>query len=85
MFGCSVVWPELDRRALTGVREVLLYSRFHVLVFVTTTLLVVGAPQTWEFTKTLTVPRVSCCMLLLLLSIVMMWTQDSNPFLYFRF
>jgi len=43
------------------------------------------APNTWSFTSRLTIPRTIGGLALLALSILMMWTQSANPFLYFQF
>lgn len=71
--------------ALTAVRQELLYAPYQALVFVVAGLLVWSAPQTWEFTKRLSPARASFCLVLLGISVMFMWTQATNPFLYFRF
>ena len=43
------------------------------------------APNTWTFTSRLSAPRALAALGLLALSILMMWTQSANPFLYFQF
>jgi hypothetical protein len=48
-------------------------------------LVVWATPNTWQVTSRLTVPRAVGGMALLALSILMMWTQTTNPFLYFQF
>ncbi|HEY4186120.1 MAG TPA: MBOAT family protein [Polyangia bacterium] len=62
-----------------------LYTRLHVSVFILAGLLVWGAPNTWAFTSRLTIPRTAGALGLLAMSIVIMWTQSANPFLYFQF
>jgi alginate O-acetyltransferase complex protein AlgI len=62
-----------------------MYTRFHVTVFVLAAILVWGAPNTWAFTTRLSVPRAVGAIGLLALSILLMWTQSANPFLYFQF
>ena len=63
----------------------IMYTRFHVTIFVLAAILVWLAPNTWSFTSRLTVPRTIGGLVLLALSILMMWTQSANPFLYFQF
>ena len=63
----------------------MMYTRFHVTVFVLAALLVWQAPNTWTFTSRLSAPRAAAALALLALSILMMWTQSANPFLYFQF
>jgi len=48
-------------------------------------LLVWGAPTTWVFTERLSAPRVLGAIAALAVSILIMWTQTANPFLYFQF
>jgi alginate O-acetyltransferase complex protein AlgI len=62
-----------------------MYSPYHLLFFGIAGLLVWTAPQTWTFTRELSPVRAAACMLLLVLSILFMWTQTENPFLYFQF
>ncbi len=62
-----------------------LYNPLGVAVFVAAGVLVWVAPRTWKFTQELSFERAAACMLMLVISIVAMWSQTSNPFLYFRF
>ena len=54
-------------------------------MFVLAALVVWGMPNTWTFTARLSAPRAPLALALLALSILMMWTQTANPFLYFQF
>ena len=47
--------------------------------------LVWAAPQAWELTQRLTAPRAALCLVVLAASLLMMWTQTVNPFLYYQF
>ena len=71
--------------AASDVPAGMMYTRFHVTIFVLAAILVWGAPNTWSFTARLTVPRTLGALGLLALSLLMMWTQSANPFLYFQF
>src|SRR4051794_12129088 len=79
LFGMASLTAAADAPA--GV----MYTRFHVLVFALAALLVWRAPNTWTFTSRVTAPRAVAALGLLALSILMMWTQSANPFLYFQF
>src|SRR4051794_14320170 len=79
LFGFAAVTAASDAPA--GM----MYTRFHVTVFVLAALLVWQAPNTWTFTSRITAPRAVAALGLLGLSILMMWTQSANPFLYFQF
>jgi alginate O-acetyltransferase complex protein AlgI len=62
-----------------------MYSRFHLLMLAIAATVVWTAPQVWTFTLRLTPVRAGVCMALLAMSILFMWTQTENPFLYFQF
>jgi alginate O-acetyltransferase complex protein AlgI len=62
-----------------------LFTRYHLTMFMVCAILVWGAPQTWNFTQRLTMPKAGLCLGLLALSVALMWTQTVNPFLYFQF
>ena len=62
-----------------------MYTPYHVIMFLIAVLVVWKGPETWVFTRTLDVRRAAVCMTLLAVSIVLMWSQAENPFLYFRF
>jgi alginate O-acetyltransferase complex protein AlgI len=79
MFG-AVAAPAASA-ALGGV----MYTPYHVLVFVIAALIIWTCPQTWSFTRALSPARAAVCMTLLAISLLFMWTQTENPFLYFQF
>jgi alginate O-acetyltransferase complex protein AlgI len=62
-----------------------LYSRYHVTMFMVAAITVWAAPNTWEFSARLSRTRATAAVALLALSILVMWTQSANPFLYFQF
>jgi alginate O-acetyltransferase complex protein AlgI len=62
-----------------------LVTPYHVLMFALCAIVVWTAPQTWNFTQRLTAPKAAVCLALLCVSVVLMWTQAVNPFLYFQF
>ena len=47
--------------------------------------LVWAAPQTWDFTRRITVPRAAFAMGVFVLALVALTTQSYNPFIYFIF
>jgi len=62
-----------------------MYTQYHASVFALAALIAWGAPTTWEFTERLTAPRAVGGLALLVLAVLVMWTQTTNPFLYFQF
>jgi len=63
----------------------LIYTPYHAAMFVVAAVVVWGMPNTWVFTERLSAPRAVGGMALLVLAVLMMWTQTTNPFLYFQF
>jgi alginate O-acetyltransferase complex protein AlgI len=74
-----------EQATVTEVLRGVMYTPYHLIMLVITALVVWTAPQTWQFTRSLTWPRIAFCYGLLLVSVMLMWTQTSNPFLYFQF
>ena len=62
-----------------------IYTPYHASLFVIAGIIVWGAPTTWQFTERLSPARAAGGMALLVLAVLMMWTQTVNPFLYFQF
>jgi alginate O-acetyltransferase complex protein AlgI len=67
--------------AVAGV----IYTRYHVTLFALAAVIVFVAPNTWAFTSRLSMPRAAAAGTVLALSVLLMWTQTVNPFLYFQF
>lgn len=63
----------------------LIYQPYYLLCFAIAAAVVWGCPQTWDFTRQLRWPKAAFCILILLLSLAVMETQDFNPFIYFIF
>jgi alginate O-acetyltransferase complex protein AlgI len=79
MFGLSQTGPAAN--AVAGP----LYTPYHSAMLALAALVVWGAPNTWTFTSRLTLGRAAGSMALLAASILVMWAQTTNPFLYFQF
>jgi alginate O-acetyltransferase complex protein AlgI len=62
-----------------------LYTPYHVAMVGLAAVVVWGLHNTWTFTARLSVARAAGGLALLALSILLMWTQTTNPFLYFQF
>lgn len=63
----------------------ILYQPGYLLAMAAASLVTWCAPQTWDFTRTMTWPKALWCMFLLLASIALLATQSFNPFIYFIF
>jgi alginate O-acetyltransferase complex protein AlgI len=62
-----------------------LYAPYYSALFVLSAIVIWGMPNTWQFTVRLSLPRAMGAMAMLALATLLMWTQTTNPFLYFQF
>jgi len=62
-----------------------IYQPYYVLTLVMAGLVVWTMPQTWDFTRKITWPKVALILLLLAMGVVALTTQSFNPFIYFIF
>ncbi len=79
MAGLAAARPEA---ALLGG---LIHRPYYLVTFALAALVVWAAPQTWDWTRRLTAPKLCCSLALLWLALVAMETQGYNPFIYFIF
>jgi alginate O-acetyltransferase complex protein AlgI len=79
LFGLTRVSPASD--VVAGA----LYAPYYVALFGISAIVVWGMPNTWQFTSRLSVPRVVSAVAAFAIATLMMWTQTTNPFLYFQF
>jgi alginate O-acetyltransferase complex protein AlgI len=70
-----------DSMALASLMD----TPYHLAMFVAAAAVTWGSPQSWTFTRTLTWPRAAYCLTVFAVSLIFMWTQTENPFLYFQF
>jgi alginate O-acetyltransferase complex protein AlgI len=73
--------PHPGAALLAGI----VYQPYYLGTFVLAGVIVWSAPQTWDWTRTLTMPKAATAMGLLVLSVVALTTQSFNPFIYFIF
>jgi alginate O-acetyltransferase complex protein AlgI len=79
MAALGAVQPGAD--VLSGI----VYAPYYLGTFALAAVIVWFAPQTWDWTKTLTVPKAVAVFAVLVLSVVVLTTQSFNPFIYFIF
>jgi hypothetical protein len=73
--------PQAGARLLAGI----VYQPYYLGTFALAAFIVWRAPQTWDWTRTLTQAKAAAVLALLLLSATMLTTQAFNPFIYFIF
>ncbi|HSC28404.1 MAG TPA: MBOAT family protein [Vicinamibacterales bacterium] len=81
--GCMIGQSEVQPGAalLSGI----LYQPYYIGTFTLAAAITWGAPQTWDWTRTLTVPRSTAIALLFIVAAIVLTTQAYNPFIYFIF
>ena len=79
MFGLVKTAPASD--AVAGA----LYAPYYQVMFAVAAFVVFCMPTTWTFTSRLSFARSGAAVAALGLSVLLMWTQTVNPFLYFQF
>ncbi len=68
-----------------GLLAGLVYQPYHLGTFLLAGAIIWGAPQAWDWTRTLTAAKAAIVLALLGLSAVTLATQAYNPFIYFIF
>jgi alginate O-acetyltransferase complex protein AlgI len=68
-----------------GLLAGIVYQPYYLGTFLLAGLIVWGAPQTWDWTRTITLPKAAAVMAVFFLSVVVLATQAYNPFIYFIF
>ena len=63
----------------------LIYNPYYVGNFILAAVTIWALPQTWDFTRKLTWPKIAWCILLFFLALTALTTQSYNPFIYFIF
>jgi alginate O-acetyltransferase complex protein AlgI len=73
--------PQEGAGLLTGV----VYQPYYLGTFLLAGAIVWSAPQTWDWTRTLTLPKAAAVAAAFALSVAVLATQAYNPFIYFIF
>ena len=81
----ATCWPWADPQEGAGLLAGIVYQPYYLGTFLLAGLIVWGAPQTWDWTRTLTLPKAAAIMAAFALSVVVLATQAYNPFIYFIF
>jgi alginate O-acetyltransferase complex protein AlgI len=62
-----------------------IYQPYYLAVVAVSAMVTWACPQTWDWTRTLSAPRLAVATALLLVSVAILATQAYNPFIYFIF
>ena len=73
--------PQEGAGLLAGV----VYQPYYLGTFLLAGAIVWSAPQTWDWTRTLTLPKAAAVLAAFVLSVAVLATQAYNPFIYFIF
>jgi alginate O-acetyltransferase complex protein AlgI len=79
MFAMGQAFPAAS--LLSGV----IYQPYYLGTFLLAGGIVWAAPQTWDWTRVLTMPKAATALAMLVLSVMALTTQAFNPFIYFIF
>ena len=79
MFAMGHTFPAAS--LLSGV----IYQPYYLGTFLLAGVIVWAAPQTWDWTRVLTMPKAATALAMLVLSVMALTTQAFNPFIYFIF
>ena len=74
-----------DPQEGAGLLAGIVYKPYYLGTFLLAGLIVWGAPQTWDWTRTITPPKAAAVMAVFFFSVVVLATQAYNPFIYFIF
>jgi len=69
----------------TSLLAGIVYQPYYFGTFLLAGLIVWSAPQTWDWTRTITLPKAAAIVAVFVLSVVVLATQSYNPFIYFFF
>ena len=78
---CGLAHAQPGASLLGGI----LFKPYYVLSFGMAALVVWGGVPTWDWTQRLTLPKAAACFALAWLALVILATQEYNPFIYFIF
>lgn len=79
LFGLSAANPASE------VADGLIYNPYYLSNFILAGIVVWALPQTWDFTRRLSWPKILWCLFVFALALVALTTQSYNPFIYFIF
>ena len=63
----------------------IIYQRYYLLSSGLAALVIWAGKQTWDWTQQMTLPKTATCFALGWLALVVLATQEYNPFIYFIF
>ena len=63
----------------------LIYKPYYAVIMLVAAAITWGLPQTWDFTRKVTWPKVAVVTVLAVVAVILLTTQSFNPFIYFIF
>ena len=74
-----------DPQEGAGLLAGMVYQPYYLGTFLLAGAIAWSAPQTWDWTRTLTLPKAAAVLAVFVLSVAVLATQAYNPFIYFIF
>jgi alginate O-acetyltransferase complex protein AlgI len=72
-------------QAGAGLIASLIYDPYYVAIFTAACAIAFAGPQTWDWTRRITLPKVAACAAGFWAALLLLETQSYNPFIYFIF
>ena len=72
-------------RDSAGLLAGIIYQPYYATTFLLAGLIVWSAPQTWDWTRTLTLRKAAAVAAVFVVTVAVLATQSYNPFIYFFF
>jgi alginate O-acetyltransferase complex protein AlgI len=82
---CATMLGLGPSQAGAGLVAGVIYQPYYVATVLAAGTIVWAMPQTWDFTRRVTWPKVAATLGVLLIAITALTTQTFNPFIYFIF
>ena len=82
---CASMLGMGDPQSGAGLIAGIVHQPYYVLSLAVAAVVVWFCPQTWDWSRTITWPKVACVIAVFLLCLLVMTTQAFNPFIYFIF
>jgi alginate O-acetyltransferase complex protein AlgI len=73
--------PQASAGLLTGI----VYQPYYLVTILLAGVIAWSAPQTWDWTRTLTIQKAAAVVAVFVAAVTVLATQSYNPFIYFFF
>jgi alginate O-acetyltransferase complex protein AlgI len=82
---CASLLGLAETAPASGLIAGIIYQPYYLSALAASAAITWSCPQTWDFTRRITVPRAALALGLFWLALIVLTTQSFNPFIYFIF